>query len=439
MATAFKLPDLGENIEGGEITKVSVAVGDTVVVDQTVIEVETGKATIDVPTDVGGKVTEILVKDGEAIKIGQTILMLEADAAEAEPAPEAKPEKKAEAPAKEEKKPAEKAKPAAKPESVKAEPTTPAAPAPVASAAAEDRVPVAAAPSVRKLAREIGVDLAAVTGTGDRGRITTVDVKTHAKQLLSQSGGGFSAGVRVPALPDFAQWGEIERQPMNMIRKITAQHMTLCWTTIPHVTQQDKADITDMERVRKRYTGSKDEAGSKVTLTSMLLKITASALKAFPMFNASVDMERHEVVLKKYIHIGVAVDTPKGLVVPVVRDVDQKNILEISVELSELAERARDGKLSPSEMQGASFTISNLGGIGGSYFTPIVNHPEVAILGVGRGTYEPVYADGAFIPRMMLPLSLSYDHRVVDGAAGAHFLRWITEAIKEPMLVVMEG
>jgi pyruvate dehydrogenase E2 component (dihydrolipoamide acetyltransferase) len=283
--------------------------------------------------------------------------------------------------------------------------------------------------------------IAQVAGSGPKGRITIDDIKAHAKSLLTQPGAPALTGgaIRVPPLPDFTKWGEVERERMNNVRKMTAQHMALCWGTIPHVTQHDKADITDLEKMRKRYAKKAEMSGGKLTLTAMLLKIVASALKVYPQFNASVDLANEELVLKKYINIGVAVDTPKGLVVPVVRDVDKKNIIELSVELTEIAEKSRDGKVSPNDMQGGTFTISNLGGIGGSFFTPIVNHPEVAILGVGRGAYESVYVDHEFVPRLMLPMSLSYDHRVIDGADGARFLRWIADAIQEPLLVAMEG
>jgi pyruvate dehydrogenase E2 component (dihydrolipoamide acetyltransferase) len=215
--------------------------------------------------------------------------------------------------------------------------------------------------------------------------------------------------------------------------------MALCWSTIPHVTQHDKADITELEVLRKRFSARAEQAGGKLTPTAVFLKIVASALNVFPKFNASIDTATNEVIVKKYIHIGVAVDTPKGLVVPVVRNVDQKNIIELAVELTELAERVRGGKITPDDMQGGTFTISNLGGIGGGHFTPIVNHPEVAILGIGRGAQEPVFVDGAFVPRLMLPLSLSYDHRLIDGADGARFLRWVGEAVAEPLLLALEG
>jgi pyruvate dehydrogenase E2 component (dihydrolipoamide acetyltransferase) len=239
-------------------------------------------------------------------------------------------------------------------------------------------------------------------------------------------------------LPDFEKWGGIERQPMSNVRRKTAEHLTHSWFA-PHVTNHDLADISDLETQRKRYAGKAEASNGKLTMTAIALKFVAAALKVFPQFNASVDMENEEIVLKKYIHIGVAVDTERGLLVPVIRDVDQKNIVEISVELSEVAEKARNRKLGLEDMQGGTFTITNLGGIGGTAFTPIINWPEVAILGISRGRKEPVLVDGEFVPRLMLPLSLSYDHRLIDGADAARFLRWLAEAFENPFLLSLEG
>ena len=455
MATEIKLPDLGENVDSGEVTAVLVKEGQSIAKDDSVLELETGKATIEVPAEAAGKITKIHVQSGDSIKPGAVILTLEADAGDDKPAEKEKPEEpqdeKQDVSEEKEKdaddedkdrKPPKEAKteePAAKQEKTDESPKAPdRQPAPSQG----DRLPVAAAPSVRKFARELGVNISQVAGSGPHARITEDDVKAHAKSLLTQPGAPALAGstaMRVPPLPDFEKWGEVERQAMNNVRKMTAQHMALCWGTIPHVTQHDKADISDLENMRKRYAKKAERSGGKLTLTAMLLKIVASALKVYPQFNASVDLANQEMVLKKYINIGVAVDTPKGLVVPVVRDVDKKNIIELSVELTEIAEKSRDGKVAPADMQGGTFTISNLGGIGGSFFTPIVNHPEVAILGIGRGAYEAVFKDEEFIPRLMLPMSLSYDHRVIDGADGARFLHWIAKAIQEPLLVAMEG
>ena len=302
----------------------------------------------------------------------------------------------------------------------------------------------AASPAVRRLAREIGVDVKAVQGTGAGGRITQEDVKEHARRILSSVGSAGAAGGAVVAramrpLPDFQKWGEVERQPWSNIRRATAEHLTYAWTTIPHVTQCDKADVGALEELRKQFKERVAKAGGNLTITAMLVRVLATAVKKFPQFNASIDSERGEIVFKKYVNVGVAVDTDRGLLVPVIRDAETKNIMEIAVELHRLAERAREKKLSLEEMSGGGITISNLGGIGGTYFTPIVNWPEVAILGVSRGTTEPVWKDGRWEPRQMLPVSLSYDHRVIDGADAMRFLRWVVEAIEQPFLLSLVG
>jgi len=433
MDVEFRLPALGENIDEGDVISVLVSVGDSIEEDQPVLEMETGKATVEVPSSVTGTIKEIHVAEGGKAAVGQVILTVEEiagaapapqePAAEIEPAPV--PEETPVSPPKEE--------PVAPPTEAVIAPAVTQPPDPEGSA-----VPVAAAPSVRKFAREVGIEIIDVRGTGPGNRVTIDDVKHHTKAIVKGS-----ATAAVPAvaetLPDFSAWGEVERVTMSGIRRATAQHMARSWTNIPHVTQNDRADITDLEVLRKRWSKRAEKAGAKLTPTAILAKIVASALKVFPEFNASIDLVAREIVLKKYIHIGIAVDTPKGLVVPVLRNVDERNIIELAKELGEIAARARDGKLGLDEMQGGTFTISNLGGIGGSHFTPIVNFPEVAILGVGRATVEPVWQDGEFVPRSMMPLSLSYDHRHIDGASAARFLRWLAEAIEEPLLLAMEG
>jgi pyruvate dehydrogenase E2 component (dihydrolipoamide acetyltransferase) len=291
---------------------------------------------------------------------------------------------------------------------------------------------------VRRLARELGVDISQVQGSGERGRISFGDVKNFLQRQSSTQSVGGATIPNIP-LPDFAQWGEVERQPMSGIRRVTAEHMARCWATVPHVTQFDKADITELEKLRKQFGAKAEKTGGKLTVTAIALKVVASALKAFPQFNASVDMSTHEIVFKKYVHVGVAVDTDRGLLVPIIRDVDKKNILQLSSELTQLGEKARTKKTTLEEMQGGTFTITNLGGIGGTAFTPIVNVPEVAILGLSRGGMEPVWNGKEFEPRLMLPLSLSYDHRVIDGADGARFLRWICQALEQPFLLSLEG
>jgi pyruvate dehydrogenase E2 component (dihydrolipoamide acetyltransferase) len=287
------------------------------------------------------------------------------------------------------------------------------------------------------MAREIGVDITEVEGSGPGGRITQQDVKRHARERNRAGTTVPGAAATIP-LPDFSKWGEVEHQPLSAIRRATARQMAYSWT-IPHVTQNDKADITNVEQLRERFAKRAEAAGGKLTMTAIALKVVASAIKAFPKFGASIDLAKEEVIFKKYVHIGVAVDTDRGLLVPVIRDVDTKNIIELSVELSKLAENARNKKLSLADMEGGVFTITNLGGIGGTFFSPIINAPQVAILGMARAQREPVYINDAFEPRLMLPLSLSYDHRIIDGAEAARFLRWLAEAFEQPFLLALEG
>lgn len=456
MATEFKLPELGEGVESGTVAKILVSKGDKIEKEQTVMELETDKAVLELPSEVSGVIKEILVKEGDEIKVGQKILVLESEdgkeAAEAKAEEEEVEEKKAKEKAKaeqeeekveeEEKEAEEKAKAKeeeeVEEEKVKAEKEEKTAP-PEKKRETEEVAP--AAPSTRRFAREIGVDINEVPGSGPGGRISIDDVKAYAKQLNQQKAAPqrVLSGVEPEPLPDFSKWGEVERKPMSNVRKKTAAHLGYAWATIPHVTQFGKADMTELEELRRRYAEKAEKAGGKLTITAILLKIVAAAMKVFPEFNASIDMEKNEIIYKKYYHIGVAVDTDRGLLVPVIRDVNQKSIIELSVELSEAAEKARNKKLSMEDMQGGNFSISNLGGIGGTAFTPVVNSPEVAILGVSRASREQVYVNDQFEPRMMLPLTLSYDHRLIDGADAARFLRWIAEAIEEPFMIVLEG
>lgn len=421
----FKLPELGENIEQADIVNILVSVGDKVEVDQILLEIETDKATVEVPTEISGTIKEVKFKSGETAKVGDVIFLIDTGemqttAVETEvPEPE-KPEQPIE-----EKIVSEVSNTETQPTK---EITMPTKIAP-------------AAPTVRRFAREIGVDINEVNGNGPGGRISIIDVKKFAKSINEniKSGGGSAVGLKKQTLPDFSKWGSVSKEPMSNVRKKTAEHLSYAWTSIPHVTQFDKADITELEKLRKQYSKRTEAIGGKLTITAVLLKIVASALKVFPQFNASIDMDNNELILKNYFNIGIAVDTEKGLIVPVVKNVDQKNIQELATNLSEISEKARSKKITIEEMQGGCFTISNLGGIGGTAFTPIVNVPEVAILGVSRGSYEPVYQDGKFVPRMILPLSLSYDHRIIDGADAARFLRWVISAIEQPFLLSLEG
>jgi pyruvate dehydrogenase E2 component (dihydrolipoyllysine-residue acetyltransferase) len=454
--TEFKIPELGENVASGDVTRVLVNVGDTIARDQPVVELETDKATIEVPSSVAGVVKEIKVKRGDKVNVGAVVLTVDAPSGEAPakaaavpasaPEPEAPPQAAAPSPTAAPAPPP--APPATRPTRIVPMPvrSAPEAPGPPAAPVRleGERGPAApASPAVRRLSREIGVDINAVQGTGPGGRITQEDVKEHARRILSSVGSaGAGGGLAVRAvrpLPDFQKWGEVERQPWSNIRRATAEHLSYAWTTIPHVTQFDKADVGALEELRKQFKDRVAKAGGNLTVTAMLVRVLATAVRKFPQFNASIDSERGEVVFKKYVNVGVAVDTDRGLLVPVIRDADSKNIMEIAVELQRLAERAREKKLSLEEMSGGGITVSNLGGIGGTYFTPIVNWPEVAILGVSRGTTEPAWKDGRWEPRQMLPLSLSYDHRVIDGADAMRFLRWVVEAIEQPFLLSLVG
>ncbi len=433
----FALPPLGENVEQGTVVKLLAEAGAQVKEGQPLLEIETGKATVEVPSPRTGRIAEWVVRAGETVVVGGAVLRwAAADEAPVKSAPSAGPgpsREPASAAASIAAQPAASAVAAATPEPA-IEPPRPA-PSPRASA------PVPAAPSVRKFAREIGVDISQVKGSGAGGRITIEDVKRHARQINTGRAVRTHCALEAEPLPDFTRWGPIERESMSTIRTITAEHLSRAWATIPHVTQHDKADITELEALRKRFAPRAEAAGGRLTLTAILLKIVAAALKVHPKFNASVDMPGRAIIYRKYVHIGIAVDTPRGLLVPVVRDVDRKNIVQISVELTAIAQRARDGKLAPDELVGGTFTVTNLGAIGGSFFTPIINAPEVAILGVGRSVMENVWsgAESVCRPRLMLPLSLSYDHRLIDGADGARFMRWIVEAIEEPMLISLEG
>ena len=449
-ATDFRLPELGENIDQGDLVRLMISPGSRVSEGQPVMELETDKAVVEVPSSVTGTVKEIKVKEGEKVKVGQVIFTLEGGASAPERAKHAPVEHISE------QHEARLSLQAA----IQAEGKTaaqvflPDQPPPLAPTAfampeqlgkvagTEHRAPAPAAPHVRRLAREIGVDIYEVKGTGPGGRISEDDVKAFAKSLLTSAAAAGAAQGRQfaqPELPDFTKFGKVERVSMRGVRRKTAQHLWEAWTTIPHVTQQDKADITELEQLRARFAPKAQEAGGKMTVTAIALKVCASALKVFPQFNASIDMSKEEIIYKQYINIGVAVDTDRGLLVPVLHEVDKKNIVELAAELTQLSKKARDKKLLPSEMEGGTFTITNLGGVGGTGFSPIVNFPEVAILGLSRSSMEPVWMNGKFEPRQVLPLSLSYDHRLIDGADAARFLRWIAEAFEQPFLLSVQG
>jgi pyruvate dehydrogenase E2 component (dihydrolipoamide acetyltransferase) len=433
------VPDLGDEVDGVDVVSVLVAIGDRIEDEQGLVEVETDKAAVEIPSTASGRVSAIHVTPGDRLEAGQPIVTLE-DAVAGQPRkPPVEIDSDEPAPQATEPSPPS----AAAEDGAHAEPSRDAADAPLAprwqGADRKPRTLVPAAPTVRRFAREVGVDISKVTGSGPGGRLSIDDVKLHAKRMLSQvaeGGVGIATGLE---LPDFSRFGAVRREAMSKVRRLTAENLARAWVTVPQVTNHDLADATDLEKLRQRFKDRVAAAGGKLTVTAILVKVVASAMKAFPTVNASVDMATHEVVFKDYVHIGVAVDTERGLLVPVIRDANLKNITQIAVELDDLARRARDRKLKPDEMQGASFTISNLGGIGGTGFSPIVNWPEVAILGVSRGRTQPEWIDGQWQPRVMLPLSLSYDHRLVDGADAARFLRWVAEALEQPLLLSLEG
>ena len=449
-ASEFKLQELGENIDSGDLVRLLIAPGTRVSEGQPVMELETDKAVVEVPSNVSGVVREVKVKEGEKIKVGQVIFTLESGAAAPttppkrhEPVEHVSGQQAArlsfQMAMQAEGKTEEQALPPDQPVTAPPAFTMPVQLGKVAGT--EHRDPVPAAPSVRRLAREIGVDIHSVQGSGPGGRISDDDVKLHAKNMLAAAAAAQGPGVGFvePELPDFSKWGKIERVPMRGVRRKTAEHLRQAWNTIPHVTQQDRSDITELEQLRAKFAPRAEEAGGKMTVTAIALKVVASALKVFPQFNASIDMGKEEIIYKQYINIGVAVDTDRGLLVPVIREVDKKNIVELAAELTQLSRKAKDKKLTPDEMSGGTFTITNLGGIGGTGFSPIVNHPEVAILGLSRSRMEPEWVNNKFEPRLILPLSLSYDHRLIDGADAARFLRWIAEAFEQPFLLSVQG
>ena len=413
-----RVPDIGE-ASGVEVIEIMVAVGDEVAVDDGLVVLESDKATMEIPSTAAGEVLSVDVKEGESVDEGTLVARVRSRSAVAAPT-EATAPAAAGAPA----------------------PTPPPptqAPEPAAASAAVDDAPatpgaqVYAGPAVRKLARELGVDLGQVTGTGDRGRVLKEDVHGFVKQALSKPAAAASGGSGIPPIPevDFSRFGEIETVPLSRVMKTGAANLHRSWLNLPHVTQFDDADVTELERFRKSVKPDAERAGVKITPLPFLMKVAAASLKAFPRVAGSFSADGENYVLKHYCHIGFAVDTPDGLLVPVVRDVDRKGVFELAGEIADLSERARTKKLKPDEMRGGCFSISSLGGIGGRGFTPIVNAPEVAILGVSRLSTQPVWNGEAFVPREMLPLSLSYDHKAINGAEAGRFLTWYVQALSD--------
>ncbi|MGC9456522.1 MAG: dihydrolipoyllysine-residue acetyltransferase [Halothiobacillaceae bacterium] len=433
------LPDIG-NYHDVPVIEILVGPGDQVEKDGSLITLESDKATMEIPSPHAGQIVKILVKDGDKLNQGDVIAEIEAeeDAAESEPAAaqdkSAQPESTQSAqPAEPPEKPAEPERPAPQPSARPPVSTLP----PVNEQPAGARFH--ASPSVRAFARKLGADLAGVTGSGPKGRITREDVEGHIKSVMERAGSGAGSGAGIPPLPeiDFTQFGEVESVDLSRIKKISGKHLSSCWLNIPHVTQFDETDITELEAFRKGLKAQAEKEGLKITPLVFIMKAVARVLGEYPQFNASLDPAGEKLILKKYINLGIAVDTPNGLMVPVFRDVDRKGVFELSRELMETSARARDGKLGPADLSGGTFSISSLGGIGGTQFTPIVNGPEVAILGVSRARTAPVWNGEAFEPRLMLPLALSYDHRVIDGAEGARFITALSRVLSDIRQLVL--
>lgn len=415
------LPDIG-NFKDLPVIEVLVAAGDTVEAEQSLITLESDKATMEIPAPFAGTIQKMLLKVGDTVNVGDLIVeMVATDAAVATPTPPPEPPAKAASA------------PMPAPIAIASTPS-PAAPITAPINAPNLGASAHASPSVRAFARSLGVDVSKISGTAPKGRIQKADVTAFVKQALSAPPASATAtGGSIPPLPsiDFSQFGAIETVPLSRIQKRSGKHLSTCWLNIPHVTQFDETDITELEAFRQSLKARADKAGVKLTPLVFILKAVARALADFPRFNAALDASGENLILKKYVHIGVAVDTPNGLVVPVVRDVDQKGIFTLAVDLAALSVRARDGKLTPDDLSGGCISISSLGGIGGTQFTPIVNGPEVAILGVSRAQMRPVWDGEGFEPRLMLPLALSYDHRVIDGAEGARFITALSRSLAD--------
>lgn len=421
----IRVPDIG-NASNVDVIEVQVAKGDSIEKEQALITLEGDKATMDIPSPYAGLVKEVKLKVGDKVSKDSLILTLETAEAEQTVTPA-------------EKAPASTPEPATQKTAEPATPTHPASATPTAVTPAPteaDLTEVHAGPGVRRLAREFGIDLTKISGTGEKQRITKEDVQAYVKAQLARPSSG---GIGLPEMPviDFSQFGAIESKPLSRIKKLSASNLHRNWLLIPHVTQFDEADITELEAFRKNQAPSAEQQGIKLTPLAFIIKATVAALKVFPQFNASLSPSGDELILKHYFHIGVAVDTPEGLVVPVIRDADKKGILEIAKELGEVSQKARKKALTPNDMQGSSFSISSLGGIGGTAFTPIVNLPNVAILGVSRSAIKPVYQQDTWVPRLMLPLSVSYDHRVIDGADGARFTSYLAQCLSDLKLSLL--
>jgi pyruvate dehydrogenase E2 component (dihydrolipoamide acetyltransferase) len=459
MALEIRVPEVAEGVDQGMVVAVAVAKGDRVEADQTLIELETDKAVVAIPSPQAGTITDIKVKEGDKVKVGAVIMLIDAEGAEAEPETTAEPEPEpaASVATKAEASPEADPEPTATPEpktATEPEPKreTKQEPAPAKVEELDLSTPrrgdqvAPAAPSVRRIARDLGVDIYQVQGTGPGGRISEKDLRHYVKETMKRFTGGGApvSGGQFPGLhaqrplPDFSRWGKVTREPLSRVRELTADAMGYAWSTIPMVTQYDQARVTEIEKYRIEF-NAKAADDAKLTMTAILVKICAEALRTFPQFNSSLDLASKELVLKQSVHIGVAVDTPRGLLVPVLKDADHSGLEKLAIDLNTIAAKTREQKITPADMEGGTFTISNLGGIGGTNFTPIVYAPQVAILGVSRTQMQPVWDGRTFKPQQIMPLSLTYDHRVIDGADGARFLRWICATLENPLQLVMKG
>jgi pyruvate dehydrogenase E2 component (dihydrolipoamide acetyltransferase) len=455
MIHEVKVPEVSEGVTEGTVVGVAVAVGDQVEIDQTLLELETDKAVIEIPSMLQGVIAEVRVAEGDSVVIGAVIMTIEAqgsadvgeqDSAETEEASAVEPEVPQGKPDVADIKEAAETKVVAEEKATVPAPVRVEPQVDLLTVRKGDRV-APAAPSVRRLARDLGVDIYQVQGTGPGGRISEDDVRNFVRDTMQRITGGGSVpsvvgefpGLHAQRpLPDFSRWGEIRREPLSRVRELTADAMSYAWSTIPMVTQYDHAQVSEIEAFRQEF-NRRAINENRLTMTAIMVKVCAAALKEFPRFNSSLDLANMELVLKDYVHIGVAVDTPGGLLVPVLRDTEQKGIERLAIELNEIAEKTRERKISPADMEGGTFTISNLGGVGGTSFTPIVYAPQVAILGISTASLQPEWDGDQFVPQLVMPLSLTYDHRVIDGADGARFLRWICKALENPLHLVMKG
>ena len=470
MLKDVKIPEISENVTSGTIVEVLVKVGDTVAVDDVLVEMETEKAVVEIPSPYAGKISDVLVEAGDEKHVGDVIVRIETDSGAAGEKDEAGAarqqgaageDRQAVDPVENEEKPEDApeaiAQDDAAPDQEDAEEATeeqkqPDAPRSAASQETDtsgDReetkeMPAPAAPSVRRMARELGVDIQAVRGSGRDGRISQADVNDYVKARLAgqPAASGKTAvedptAVHQPTLPDFSRWGSVRKEKLETVRRLTAENTSAAWRIVPHVTQFDEADITDVQAFIARHGKQAEKQGGKLTLTAVLMKVCAAALVRFPAFNASIDPANNQMIYKEYVHIGLAVDTPRGLLVPVIRDVQDKGIIDLALAIGDVAQRARDKKIKPDEFEGATFTISNQGGIGGTAFTPVVVWPQAAILGASRARRMLVEKEGEFVPRTILPLSLSYDHRIVDGADAARFMDWICRSLEQGLTILL--